>query len=89
MGKHKESYANLSSAKKREIVEQLKAAQKQYIVDFELFLKSLPKEEIRKYIQQRAKEQQKVEKTEDSDDDDDDEDDEEDGSSSGDEDDDE
>lgn len=89
VGKHKESYANLSSAKKREIVEQLKAAQKQYIVDFELFLKSLPKEEIRKYIQQRAKEQQKVEKTEDSDDDDDDEDDEEDGSSSGDEDDDE
>lgn len=82
VGKHKEAYANLSSAKKREIVEQLKAAQKKYIVDFEVFLKSLPKEEIRKYIEQRAKEQHKLDKTEDSDDDDDDDDDDEEDESS-------
>lgn len=50
VGKHKESFANLSAAKKREIADQLKAAQKQYIVDFERFLKSLPKDQIKEYI---------------------------------------
>ncbi|XP_019539705.2 nucleolar transcription factor 1 [Aedes albopictus] len=82
LGKHKEAFANLSSAKKRGIVEQLKAAHRQFIVDLEVFMKSLPKDELRKYIQQKAKD--KADKTKDSDDVDsgDNDDGEEDGSSS-------
>lgn len=82
-GKYAESYANLTSAKKREISEQLKAAQKQYIVDFEQFLHSLPKDEIRKYLQ-KANAQKQIQTTDDDDDDDDEDDDdgEESGSSS-------
>lgn len=55
VGKHKESFASLSAAKKAEIGEQMKAAQKQYIEDFEQFLKSLPKDQIRQYIQKVQK----------------------------------
>lgn len=55
VGKHKESFASLSAAKKAEIGEQMKAAQKQYIEDFEKFLKSLPKDQIRQYIQKVQK----------------------------------
>lgn len=51
VGKHKESLASLSAAKKREISDQMKIAQKQYIVDFERYLKSLPKDQIKDYIQ--------------------------------------
>lgn len=51
VGKHKESFASLSAAKKREIKEQMALAQKNYIEEFELFLKSLPKDQIRVYIQ--------------------------------------
>lgn len=51
VGKHKESFANLSAAKKREIKEQMNLAQKKYIEEFERFLKSLPRDQIRLYIQ--------------------------------------
>ncbi|XP_055594097.1 nucleolar transcription factor 1-like [Uranotaenia lowii] len=58
VGRHKESYSNLSTAKKHEIAEQMKAAQKKYLVEFESFLKALPRDQIRKYIQ-NANNQQK------------------------------
>ncbi|XP_058463333.1 nucleolar transcription factor 1-like [Malaya genurostris] len=51
VGKHRESYANLSAAKKLEISEQMKAAQQQYIIDLENYLKSMPPTEIQRYIQ--------------------------------------
>lgn len=51
VGKHKESFASLSAAKKRDIKEQMALAQKAYIEEFELFLKSMPKDQIRVYIQ--------------------------------------
>uniref|UniRef100_A0A8D8AE75 Nucleolar transcription factor 1 n=1 Tax=Culex pipiens TaxID=7175 RepID=A0A8D8AE75_CULPI len=51
VGKHKESFASLSAARKRDIKEQMALAQKAYIEEFELFLKSMPKDQIRVYIQ--------------------------------------
>ncbi|XP_053687538.1 nucleolar transcription factor 1-B-like [Sabethes cyaneus] len=68
VGKYKESYANLSAARKREIADLLKQAQTRYIVDFENFLKSLPRDEIRRYIQ-KAKTQKKETADDDSDED--------------------
>lgn len=75
LGKHKESYEKLSSAKKREIAEQLRAVQKQYIVDFEVYLKSLPKDQIKRYIQQQvsARKRRESEESDDDEEDDDDE----------------
>ncbi|XP_055628958.1 nucleolar transcription factor 1-like [Toxorhynchites rutilus septentrionalis] len=50
VGKHLESFANLSATKKTEIANRMKQAQKQYLVDFERFLKSLPKDRIQDYV---------------------------------------
>uniref|UniRef100_A0A1Q3G085 Putative histone h1 n=1 Tax=Culex tarsalis TaxID=7177 RepID=A0A1Q3G085_CULTA len=74
VGKHKESFASLSAAKKREIREQMAAAQKVYIDEFEQFLKSLPKDQIRVYIQKvNSKRTSAPAKDDEEDDDDDDE----------------
>lgn len=73
VGKHKESFAALSAAKKAELSDQMKAAQKQYIVDFERFLKRLPRDQIRLYIQKVKKKPTGGNRDEDGDEEDEDE----------------
>lgn len=73
VGKHKESLAALSATKKRELKAQMALAQKEYIVEFERFLKSLPKDQIRDYIQKVNTRNSTSAKGEDEEDDDDEE----------------
>lgn len=49
-GKHKESFEKLSAQRKKSIEEEMRAAQKKYMVDLKKFLDHLPKSEVKAYV---------------------------------------
>lgn len=49
-GKHKESFEKLSAQRKKMIEEEMRAAQKKYMVDLKKFLDHLPKSEVKAYV---------------------------------------
>lgn len=49
-GKHKESFEKLSAQRKKTIEEEMRAAQKKYMIDLKKFLDHLPKSEVKAYV---------------------------------------
>lgn len=49
-GKHKESFEKLSAQRKKTIEEEMRAAQKKYMIDLKKYLDHLPKSEVKAYV---------------------------------------
>ncbi|XP_058058912.1 nucleolar transcription factor 1-like [Anopheles bellator] len=49
-GKHKEAFEKLSTNRRKAIEAEMKAAQQQYVKDLQVFFKTLPKNQIERYV---------------------------------------